>query len=455
MLKRIRPFIVLPFVVSLCFSQQQTESKPVPALSSWASFSLGQVAKSPTMNPGIGTDFLMDKEVLSTFDAGIKMITTVGNHTKGRFHLGISVFYGSGPTNYGPSDLTMRKMAPNILDAALQSTWGISHDRDTLTMEAGLFPFKYNPQVQDLGEYLFRSGTYPGILYSGFEIADKIKLCGLHLSYVWNTCGRIKQDVFFTNELEQYPMHDFNLAYIASYSPGRPVEIGAGICFAHLLTLDERKTTPWTDTIINKGSDRSSIYKWLAYADPNTGDTIPYTFRGIKTMARITLDPIWFLRSSSLLGKEDLKLYGEGAILGVRNYPGWYANINERMPVMFGCSGPTFKLLDVLSVEGEYCASRYWNSPYFAWMRRTPVPFTGDIQNADLNTWVPKNDDHWKWSLYASRKINKMLRFSGQIASDHLSEMQFTGPPPSPMGYREMVPRSQDWYYMMRMMVYF
>jgi hypothetical protein len=454
MLKRICLFVLMPFVVSLCYSQQP-ESKPSPTISSWAAFSLGQVAKSPTLISDIANDFLMDKEALSSFDAGIKMAVAAGNHTRGRLHLGVSIYYSTVQKNSPAVDLTMRKIAPNILDAALLSTWGLSQGRDTLAIEGGLFPFKYNPQVQDLGEYLFRSGIYPAVLYSGFEMADKVKLCGLHLSYVWNAFGRIKQDVFFTNELEQYPMHDFNLAYIATYSPGRPVEIGAGVCFAHLLTLDERKTTPWTDTIINSVADRPSMYKWLAYVDPNTGDTVPYTFRGIKAMARITIDPVWFLRSSPLLGKEDLKLYGEGAILGVKNYPGWYKNINERMPVMFGCNVPTFKLLDILSIEGEYCASRYWNSPYFVWNRRAPIPFTGNTQNVDLNTWEPKNDDHWKWSLYASRKINTMVRFSAQVASDHLSEMLYTGPPPSAMGYREVVPRTQDWYYMMRMMVYF
>jgi hypothetical protein len=456
MTRRISAVTVLPFVVSLCFSQQQPEVKPFPSISSWAAFSLGQVAKSPTTITGISNDFLMDKEALSNFDAGIKMVAAMGSHTKGRLHIGVNVYYSTVQVNTTPVDLTMRKIAPNILDATVQSTWGMAQDRDTLTTEFGLFPYKFNPQAQNLGEYLFRSGTYPGVLYSGFETADKVRVCGTHFSYILNSFGRFKQDAFITNELEQYPLHDFNLAYVASYSlPGAPVEIGAGVCFAHLLTLDERKTTPWTDTTMNSPSKRSQVYQWLAYVDSVNGDTTPFTFRGIKTSARITLDPIWFLRPSLLFGKEECKLYGEGAILGLKNYPGWYDDIKERMPVMFGWNLPTFRLLDVLSVEGEYNPSRYWNSPYWVWVARSPVPFTGNIRESNLATWVPKNDDHWKWSVYASRRVNKMLRFSAQIASDHLSEMIYTGPPPSPMGYREVVPRSRDWYYLLRAMIYF
>jgi hypothetical protein len=122
---------------------------------------------------------------------------------------------------------------------------------------------------------------------------------------------------------------------------------------------------------------------------------------------------------------------------------------------MLGIVVPTFKLCDVLSIEGEYCSSQYWNSPYFVWTQRSPIPFTGTTAMSDIDNWQPKNDNHWKWSMYGSRRINKSLRLSAQVASDHLSEMQYTGPVPSYIGYREVVPRTQDWYYMLRAMIYF
>ncbi len=70
-----------------------------------------------------------------------------------------------------------------------------------------------------------------------------------------------------------------------------------------------------------------------------------------------------------LFGKNDLKLYAEGAILGCENYPGWYNNIYDRMPIMFGFNFPTFKLLDVLAIEAEYFPSPYKNS-YHVYLER-------------------------------------------------------------------------------------
>ncbi len=457
-----KSFVVL--VCVLCrLSQAQQEQRPLPAISSWASFSLGQVANSPVVLPGLNGDFSTNKEVLSGFDAGVRCVARISSHTTGRLHIGVSTFYDFSTdisltaTLMPPADLTLRRLGFRLMDATLASSWGLAANRDTIATEYGYFPYKYNSQAQDLGEYLFRSGTYPGTLYSGFETADKVGMCGAHLSYIWKGLGRLKQDLFFTIEMEQYPTHDFNLAYVATYSPAPPVEIGVGACLAHWFTLDERKETPWTDTTRFPASLRRAPteYRWLAYVDPVTHDTTPYTFRGVKTMARITVDPIWFARQGSLFGKQDLKLYGEAAILGVQNYPGWYNDISQRVPVMCGINVPTFRLFDVLAVEAEYYKSPYVNSPYFVWTQRSPIPFLGSTNQPDINSWQPNTSDRWKWAVYGSRKITSRLRLSAQVASDHLSGMQFTGPPPSYIDYREVVPRTQDWYYMMRAMIYF
>ena len=42
-------------------------------------------------------------------------------------------------------------------------------ERPWLRMGAGVFPFKYNPDVRNLGEYLFRTGSYPPIMMSTFD----------------------------------------------------------------------------------------------------------------------------------------------------------------------------------------------------------------------------------------------------------------------------------------------
>jgi hypothetical protein len=186
--------------------------------------------------------------------------------------------------------------------------------------------------------------------------------------------------------------------------------------------------------------------------DTTTGDTTKYTFSGIKVMARLTLDPQAFF-NCRILGKEDLKVYAEAALLGDKNYAPWYMHHRERMPVMFGFNFPAFKLLDVLSFEGEWYGSPYWNSQENIWKGRSPVPYTGG--SPDPNNWQAKTDDQWKWSVYASRRIGSYLRLSGQIASDRTPRFWYTPGPPTFVKYTEMVPRTRDWYYMMRVTMYF
>jgi hypothetical protein len=68
---------------------------------------------------------------------------------------------------------------------------------------------------------------------------------------------------------------------------------------------------------------------------------------------------------------------------------------------------------------------------------------------------MAKRDDDWKWSIYASRRINKFLRISAQAASDHTPRNWYTPGPPSFVKYTDMVPLTKDWYYMMRLSFYF
>jgi hypothetical protein len=42
-------------------------------------------------------------------------------------------------------------------------------ERPFLTLGFGVFPFKYNPDVRNLGEYLYRTGTYPPTMSNTFD----------------------------------------------------------------------------------------------------------------------------------------------------------------------------------------------------------------------------------------------------------------------------------------------
>ena len=424
----------------------------------WGRYTLGQVVSSATEE---GYDYDFKGEWLENIEGGLRVTRQVFPGLLGRLNIGLGVNTSTiRQKNFISVELTAKKFTVALLDASLQYTHeNLLMKGDTFQIEFGYFPFKYNPQSTNLGEYLFRSNTYPAVVISGFENSnvDKPKLGGLHLSYLCDGFGKLKQDLLLNSELDIYPLHDLNLTYIAAYAPHPIFTIGAGVEFARLVAFDPKKTTPGLDTI-----SHPTVDQWVGYVNPITNDTTLYTFSGIKLMGRGTLDikgAIELLTGKlNFFGKEDLKLYGEAAVLGVKNYSGWYEKMQDRIPVMAGFNLPTFKLLDVLSVEVEQYKSPYWNSQEFIWKSQSPVPYIGSAAGSSYSSWndsLAKTDDDLKWSIYASRKIGKFLRISAQAASDHTPRNLYTSAPPSFVKYTDMVPRSWDWYYMMRVSFYF
>jgi hypothetical protein len=413
----------------------------------WTRLTMGQVVSSQT--EATNNDYSFEHEWLKTMDAGIRITRSVGSHVLGRLNFGVGINYNVNAKNsIAGAEFLGKKFTPYLLDAALQSTFAVRNGLDTLQMEFGYFPYKYNPQSTSLGEYMFRTGTYPGYIISGFENSiDKPKVCGLRLGYSMQGVGTLRQDLLLTTEMDVYPLNDISLTYMAAYSPHPFADIGAGVQFARMISVDERKTTPWFDDVLFNTASSDSR-KWTGYVDPVTGDTTKYTFSGIKCVGRLTLDPQAFVKCR-FLGKDDLKVYAEAALLGVKNYAPWYMKRSERVPAMFGFNFPAFGLLDILSLEAEWYGSPYWNSQENIWKGRSPVPYTG-LGGPDPDNWQPKTDDQWKWSIYASRKIGGNVRISAQAASDHTPRYWYTPGPPSFVKYTEMVPRTRDWYYMMR-----
>jgi hypothetical protein len=510
--------MMLVSIAAACFAAETGTPPPAPApqgvkFSGWSWITMGRFENSPVPLRDI-YDANFQKEWISDFDAGFKIVAPMPYGWNSRFHLGMTTAYPVPYVqNQSNSELMRRKLVLYMIDAALEKK--ITVNNHSFYVEGGFFPVKYNPQSMNLGEYLFRSGTYPQTLYSGFELADKEKLVGIHLQYTtaWNTQGWIKGDFFFTSGFRDAPIHDFSPALILTASPDPAIEAGLGFDYEHLISVDERRTTPATDpeNKRNIGTPVGNYYVWLDTNAATKGDTVIYTFRGLKSEARLTLNPQAYF-TSKYLGKEDLKLYGEIALLGLQNYPGWYEKMWERVPIMFGFNFPSYQPLaftaipallgglltqgsmgakvgraaaygvggavigvglalldnmlnidtkpDVIAMEGEYFANKYWNSTENVWRNRSPVPFTGVTppNYADRNTevgWYEKTDDDWKWSVYMSKKLFKMIRISAQVASDHASRTQFLSGPPSNSKYTDLVPASYNWYWMTRIMYYF
>ncbi len=415
-------YILLIIIIAISSYSAESDSSRYK-LSGWGYFTIGQVIRSPFEDKVAAAviDYNFDNQWLVDFDAGLKCVALFGKNGKARVHAGLTTGYLLQLQISQNGENLRRKFVPYLIDAAIENSF--TSRNNTFFGEFGYFSVKYNPQATNLGEYLFRSGAYPQNINSGFELADKEKLCGLHgsVKHTIHEKFHLKADLYITSGMRDYPVHDFSLAYIlTAYS--KIFQFSAGIDHAHLISLNEHLTTPATDPYFKPGSifgDNVRIYDTVSFTDTDTIiDTINPTFRGTKGMARFTFDPK-VLFNSSIFGDEDLKLYCEAAFLGFKNYPVWWEKPLERMPVMVGLNIPAFKLLDVLSVEVEYYKSPYINTAENAWRYRSPLPFTGLSGQSKIEDVVPEHDDDLKWSVYASKKFGRM-RLSAQVASHHI-----------------------------------
>ena len=444
------------------------EETPKTDFMFWSRTTVGNVVAS-TVETG-GYDVPFEGEWLEKIDGGMKITRQLTPMLTGRLNFGVVI----NAATVTPKGLTYeygaKKVGPVLLDATLQ----YQRERrltdsgllNLFTLELGYFPFKYNPQSTNLGEYLFRSGTYPGWLISGFEHStDRPKLGGIHLADEVGSKIRLRQDLIINTELEVFPYRDINLTYIATPSFRRYatfLDFAMGVQFARLIAVDPRKTTIGSDSIYQNRYDPK-----IGYRKIENGDTTiyRYTFSGTKLMARATFDCKGLWRGwEGILGAEDLKLYGEAAFLGVKDYPGWYETPRERVPAMLGFNVPMFRLLDVLSIEIERYESPYANAQDYIWKGGSPVPyFSGRTSgasypdyNRDWNDSLAQTDDNIKWSIYASKRIGKHVRLSAQAACDHTPKNWYTPwPAPQSAKYSDMVPRTSDWYFMIRMSLYF
>lgn len=339
-------------------------------------------------------------------------------------------------------------------------------DDPSASLQFGIFPIKYNPDSKNLGEYLYRSGTYPGVIYTGgwsylnsaAYLAQGIRFSMPHLG------GKFSHSLTLTMERDLQRNRDLTPGYMFTFKPTEFFELGAGVVWTHGIPLggDSSLTPIRCKNAYNPRTGKPiSLESGDACTDNVQSDTLGYyTFRGGKAAARMSLD------FGTMFGMDAdvFKLYGEWALLGIKNYPFYYENKSERMPVMFGLNLPSFKLLDVLGVEFEYRKSKFRNT--MAWVMDDaplPIPLSSTTQEyyaydlsdprhspAEVDSLASafKQDD-WKWSIYARKKIMNGMTVHVQAASDHLRHYGFyIAPFP---GYAPATERTKDWYYILRL----
>jgi hypothetical protein len=370
-----------------------------------------------------------------------------------------------------------------------------------LKLGTGLFSYKYNPDATNLGEYLFRSRAYPTALNTGgyvFANSASANLQGVKAEY---QNGNLKADLLFTSETELAPLYDWSLALVGSYSIGSGLlELGAGVNLSHVLPVKPSRTTSTerengyfkaVDPMTGVAKDYSGNPEYYAnaaafhYGKATAADSLKaavyerdqilvdsllslpkgggypsmsyYTTQSIILMARATLDPKK-LFDAPVLGEQDLKLYFEADVLGVKNYPVFYTDVMKRIPIMAGFNIPTFRLLDLFAVQVERFNSPWLNNTYSIAsgsgegeqrkVLNTPfLPNSGDVVLSRNNYNDGSNRDNWKWSLLAKKTIQGRLTFSAQVARDHLripSSQFYYGPQYEP---NEVTAFEDSWYW--------
>jgi hypothetical protein len=310
------------------------------------------------------------------------------------------------------------RFGPGVGQAQASYVFGQDPEDPFAKLQMGLFPLKYNPDAKNLGEYLFRSGTYPGLLYTGgWSYMNSAAYMAQGLRFTWNMLdGMLVHDFSLTMERDMEPTHDLSPAYMLTFSPTSFFDLGLGAIWAHGIPVKPdsilapksnknayvkatglplayndtsgemgRKHYSSTDSRVKADGDSCLVWGTSCYDAAFvsvTGNGIPgelidhYTFRGIKAMTRFSLDFGEMFGMTETMGENTFKLYGELALLGWKNQPFFYDKKPERMPVMFGLNIPTFKLLDMLCLEVEYRKSRFPNTTYFVFEQMYPLPIT-------------------------------------------------------------------------------
>ncbi len=265
--------------------------------------------------------------------------------------------YSAYPATLAPSF----SFYPN--DVELRYTFG-NLDKPWLQISAGYFPFKYNPDAKDLGEYLLRDDAYPNTIITNFEFAMTREL-GLHLNgFIGDAAiDQVKWDFMLTSETHNWPLQDWTVSAILSNNLFNFLDLGAGVSLNRFFSVDELKTTP---------KNNSSQYR------NEDGDTSYYTYRATKLMGRGSINPMRFIPEFRLpvpeifgdrpfFGSQDLKVYAELGILGLQNYTAYdsivdpvtglktwqkqiksknyYDSLGDRMPYMIGINLPTNPLI--------------------------------------------------------------------------------------------------------------
>jgi hypothetical protein len=372
---------------------------------------------------------------------------------------------------YGDAILTRAYAQFNVGDA----------EKPGLVGKLGFFPVKYS-YSRNLGEYLFRTGTYPDFLVTGngYTAVNTSSATVLGTQWTHRITETLSHELFFTSERQSYPLHDFSLTYLAKYDGGF-VKAGLGVQLDRIIPVTPSLTTPNDPkntyfefkgaTYANNpeyyadrakaatlDGDTTEAAQWTAVgtlldslraaweANPASQPKFEnYSFKGIKPLAMLALD-FKTLFGGELFRGDEMVLYSEAVLMGVENRPIYYENRMDRLAVMLGLNIPTFGLLDVFNVEAERLTAKYINGYRTAREGSLPLPdyHYDQTKGYDPDDW---SGDNIKWSVFLDKKIIEGFHIQAQAASDHLRGRRFT----RVVSENSLLVDDSHWYYMVKL----
>lgn len=421
----------------------------------------------------------------SRFGGWIALGATIAERTDVSVLLAMMT-WNSLPLTSGSPFSRMQSLGSNLGQAYISHKFG-DVKAPMLTLKMGAFNYGYSSS-KNLGGHLYTAGTYPGALTNNFwSLIDgndyRAQGAVGHFSFLDNSLN-IDATAFFEHGIE--PNYDLSPGIVASYKVADFVEIGAGAVFSHLIAWDDDAVTPkkrsnaymgnsrlaqseWnkpglelTDTLVVQDGDarlgspvdpltrpdltsRGTPVEYVTVANNGTPNSKLeyYTFKGIKTMGRLTVTPF-------SLG-EDLKkvsIYGEATLLGIKDYPFFYEKKSERMPFMLGVNLPLPGGFEVTG-EAEHYTNKFMNNVRTAyedvlpqWREKEGDFFVdsigvngkpvGDGQGGFLKTNKPKvshENGEWFWSFTAKKSLYNRITFDAKLAHDFLRLYNFFGNP--------------------------
>lgn len=393
-----------------CVVPHAEEGKAEFHAAGWSQY--GQIAKSmDTVENkeldgkgmlGYGAQFALSYQAKEWLTVNAGMGVAASNFIAAR---PINGFYA--PVNIGP-----------YVAAANAEIRAWDSDNQDLSLRVGLFPYDYAPDAQNLGLYLFRGPVYPGFLTSGFETKYVMPVANTLGLQMHHRVGPFEHDLLLTFETDWHPYWDLTPTWIGTLHAGKAFRVGVGAQFYHYIPIDSKLTSPHTDA-----------NRYVDTAARPLPDTSYISFKGIKLMGNASFDPkpLFGWDEDGPMGPEDLKLYGEVAVLGLdgdKAHNDLYGPVSKRMPMMVGFNLPAFKYLDRLNIEVEYYAAPWVDDPsiynHTSGTVVTPIP---KISALDTNT----TKDNLKWSIYASKVVANHVKISAQAASDHFRPGIFQG----------------------------